>query len=157
MRMTAQGRRRQTTERARSDACRRPQAAGRAGDAGLARAAAAVGVEVPREAGRALKEMGHRISANTVGKLLTDALGFSRQVNRKADEGSHHPDRNAQFEHINAKVVAAQAKGEPVISVDTKKKELVGNFKNAGSDYRPQGHRPVNVHDFADKELGKAV
>jgi pterin-4a-carbinolamine dehydratase len=107
---------------------------------------------------RALKEMGHRISANTVGKLLTDVLGFSRQVNRKADEGSHHPDRNAQFEHINAKVVAAQAKGEPVISVDTKKKELVGNFKNAGSDYRPQGQPArVNVHDFADKELGKAV
>jgi hypothetical protein len=116
---------------------------------------------------RALSEMGHKISANTVGKLLTDVLGFSRQVNRKADEGSHHPDRvapkarfqrDAQFEHINAKVVAAQAKGEPVISVDTKKKELVGNYKNAGSDYRPQG-RParVNVHDFPDKELGKAV
>jgi pterin-4a-carbinolamine dehydratase len=107
---------------------------------------------------RALREMGHQISANTVGKLLTDVLGFSRQVNRKADEGSHHPDRNAQFEHINAKVVAAQAKGEPVISVDTKKKELVGNYKNAGSDYRPQGQPArVNVHDFPDKELGKAV
>jgi pterin-4a-carbinolamine dehydratase len=107
---------------------------------------------------RALSEMGHKISANTVGKLLTDVLGFSRQVNRKADEGSHHPDRNAQFEHINAKVVAAQAKGEPVISVDTKKKELVGNYKNAGSDYRPQGQPArVNVHDFPDKELGKAV
>ena len=107
---------------------------------------------------RALGEMGHKISANTVGKLLTDVLGFSRQVNRKADEGSHHPDRNAQFEHINAKVVAAQAKGEPVISVDTKKKELVGNYRNAGSDYRPQGQPArVNVHDFADKELGEAV
>ena len=107
---------------------------------------------------RALSEMGHKISANTVGKLLTDVLGFSRQVNRKADEGSHHPDRNAQFEHINAQVVAAQAKGEPVISVDTKKKELVGNYKNAGSDYRPQGQPArVNVHDFVDKELGKAV
>ncbi len=107
---------------------------------------------------RMLGEMGHKTSANTVGKLLTDVLGFSRQVNRKADEGSHHPDRNAQFEHINAKVVAAQAKGEPVVSVDTKKKELVGNFKNGGSDYRPQGQPArVNVHDFADKELGKAV
>jgi hypothetical protein len=107
---------------------------------------------------RALGEMGHKISANTVGKLLTDVLGFSRQVNRKADEGSHHPDRNAQFEYINAQVVAAQAKGEPVVSVDTKKKELVGNFKNGGSDYRPQGQPArVNVHDFADKELGKAV
>jgi hypothetical protein len=107
---------------------------------------------------QALKEMGHKISANTVGKLLTDVLGFSRQVNRKVDEGSHHPDRNAQFEHINAKVAAAQAKGEPVISVDTKKKELIGNFKNGGSDYRPKGEPlRVNVHDFADKELGKAV
>jgi hypothetical protein len=107
---------------------------------------------------KALAEMGHKISANTVGKLLTGVLGFSRQVNRKADEGSHHPDRNAQFEHINAKVIAAQARGEPVISVDTKKKELVGNYKNAGSDYRPQGQpMRVNVHDFADKELGKAV
>jgi pterin-4a-carbinolamine dehydratase len=106
----------------------------------------------------ALREMGHKISANTVGKLLTDVLGFSRQVNRKADEGSHHPDRNAQFEHINAKVVAAQAKGEPVISVDTKKKELVGNYKNGGSDYRPKGEPlRVNVHDFADKTLGKVV
>lgn len=111
--------------------------------------------------------MGHKISANTVGKLLTDVLGFSRQVNRKADEGSHHPDRvvpkarfqrDAQFEHINAKVVAAQARGEPVVSVDTKKKELIGNYKNAGSDYRPQGQPArVNVHDFPDKELGKAV
>ena len=85
-------------------------------------------------------------------------LGFSRQFNRKADEGSKHPDRNAQFEHINAKVVAAQAEGQPVISVDTKKKELVGNYKNGGTDYRPKGDpRRVNVHDFEDKELGKAV
>ena len=107
---------------------------------------------------QALKQMGHVISANTVGKLLTDVLGFSRQRNRKADEGSHHPDRNAQFEHINAQVVAAQAKGEPVISVDTKKKELVGNFKNGDSDYRPKGEPlRVNVHDFEDKTLGKVV
>ena len=85
-------------------------------------------------------------------------LGFSRQHNRKADEGSKHPDRNAQFEHINTKVVAAQAAGQPVISVDTKKKELVGNYKNGGSDYRPKGDpRRVNVHDFVDKELGTAV
>jgi hypothetical protein len=107
---------------------------------------------------QALKEMGHVISANTVGKLLTNVLGFSRQHNRKADEGSRHPDRNGQFEHINAKVVAARAKGEPVISVDTKKKELVGNYKNAGSDYRPKGQPArVNVHDFEDEELGKVV
>jgi Rhodopirellula transposase DDE domain len=104
-----------------------------------------------------LTAMGHPISADTVRKELVN-LGFSRQFNRKADEGSKHPDRNAQFEHINAKVVAAQAQGQPVISVDTKKKELVGNYKNGGSDYRPKGDpRRVNVHDFVDKELGKAV
>ena len=107
---------------------------------------------------RALVEMGHAISANTVGKLLTTELGFSRQHNRKADEGSKHPDRDAQFGHINTKVVAAQAKRQPVISVDTKKKELVGNYRNGGSDYRPKGDpRRVNVHDFEDKKLGKVV
>jgi len=104
-----------------------------------------------------LTQMGHPISADTVRKELVK-LGFSRQYNRKADEGSRHPDRNAQFEHIDAKVVAAQASGQPVISVDTKKKELVGNFRNGGSDYRPKGTpQRVNVHDFVDKELGKAV
>ena len=104
-----------------------------------------------------LTAMGHPIGADTVRKELVK-LGFSRQYNRKADEGSKHPDRNAQFEHINTKVVAAQAAGQPVISVDTKKKELVGNYKNGGSDYRPKGDpRRVNVHDFVDKELGKAV
>nr|WP_245331280.1 hypothetical protein [Mesorhizobium sophorae] len=99
--------------------------------------------------------MGHAISPNSVRKLLTE-LGFSRQSNRKAEEGSKHPHCNAQFEHINAKVIAAQAAGQPVISVETKKNELVGNFKNGGTDYRPKGdpHR-VNVHDFEDKKLGK--
>jgi hypothetical protein len=105
----------------------------------------------------ALTAMGHPISADTVRKELV-MLGFSRQHNRKADEGARHPDRDAQFEHINAKVVAAQAKGQPVISVDTKKKELVGNFKNAGADYRPKGDPVrVKVHDFEDKDLGKVV
>jgi hypothetical protein len=104
-----------------------------------------------------LTAMGYPISADTVRKELVK-LGFSRQHNRKADEGARHPDRNAQFEHINTKVVAAQAAGQPVISVDTKKKELVGNFRNGGSDYRPKGApQRVNVHDFPDKELGKAV
>jgi hypothetical protein len=107
---------------------------------------------------RALVEMGHAISANTVGKLLATELGFSRQHNRKADEGSKHRDRDAQFAHINTKVVAAQAKRQPVISVDTKKKELVGNYRNGGCDYRPKGDpRRVNVHDFEDKKLGKVV
>jgi hypothetical protein len=104
-----------------------------------------------------LTAMGHPISADTVRKELVK-LGFSRQSNRKADEGSKHPDRNAQFEYINKKVVAAQAKRQPVISVDTKKKELIGNFKNGGTDYRPKGDpRRVNVHDFEDKQLGKVV
>ena len=105
----------------------------------------------------ALQVKGHKISATSVKRLLPK-LGYSRQSNRKADEGSKHPDRDAQFEHINAKVVAAQAAGQPVISVDTKKKELVGNYKNGGSDYRPKGDpRRVKVHDFEDKKLGKVV
>jgi len=105
----------------------------------------------------ALRDMGHAVSPNTVRKLLT-LLGFSRQANRKADEGSRHPDRNAQFEHLNKKVLAAQAAGEPVISVDTKKKELVGNYRNGGTDYCPKGTPlRVKVHDFEDKILGKVA
>jgi len=105
----------------------------------------------------ALREMGHQVSATRIPQLL-ERLGYRRQVNRKTKEGANHPDRNAQFEHINAKVLAFQNAGHPAISVDTKKKELIGDYKNAGSDYRPQG-RPidVNVHDFADKQLGKAI
>jgi hypothetical protein len=112
----------------------------------------------PAKLAAALNDNGHDVSPNTVVKLLTEKLEYSRQVNRKTHEGTRHPDRNAQFEHINTEVVAAQAAGQPVISVDTKKKELIGNFKNGGSDYRPKGdpHR-VNVHDFVDKELGKVV
>ena len=105
----------------------------------------------------ALTAMGHPISADTVRKEVVK-LGFSRQSNRKAEEGAKHPDRDAQFEYINAKVVAAQARQQPVISVDTKKKELIGNFKNGGTDYRPKGKpQRVNVHDFEDKKLGKVV
>ena len=105
-----------------------------------------------------LNSCGHDVSPNTVGRLLVDELEYSRQVNRKTLEGASHPDRNAQFEHINAAVIAAQAAGQPVISIDTKKKELIGNFKNGGSDYRPKGDPlGVNVHDFKDKEKGKIV
>ena len=105
----------------------------------------------------ALTANGYSISPNTVRDVLKK-LGFSRQGNYKADEGSKHPDRNAQFEHINARVIAAQAAGQPVISVDTKKKELVGNYKNGGTDYRPKGDpRRVKVHDFEDKVLGKVA
>ena len=106
---------------------------------------------------RSLTAMGHKVGADTVRKELTK-LGFSRPHNRKADEGARHPDRDAQFEHINSKVVAAQAAHQPVISVDTKKKELVGNFRNGGSDYRPKSEPwRVKVHDFEDKTLGKVV
>jgi transposase len=103
----------------------------------------------------ALREQGHRVSHETVAKCLR-ALGYSLQSNRKTKEGSKHPDRDLQFGHINAKVAAALGAGEPVISVDTKKKELVGDFKNAGREWRPKGDPvPVRVHDFKDKELGK--
>jgi hypothetical protein len=106
---------------------------------------------------RSLTAMGHKVGADTVRKELSK-LGFSRQHNRKADEGARHPDRDAQFEHINSKVMAAQAVHQPVISVDTKKKELVGNFRNGGSDYRPKSEpMRVKVHDFEDKTLGKVV
>jgi hypothetical protein len=112
----------------------------------------------PSKLAEALREGGHEVSPNTIAKLLATRLGYSRQVNRKTHEGASHPDRNAQFEHINTKVMEAQAAGQPVISVDTKKKELVGNYRNGGSDYRPKGdpHR-VRVHDFEDKTLGKVV
>jgi hypothetical protein len=84
----------------------------------------------------ALADMGHSVSPNTVRMLLVTKLGFSRQSNRKADEGTNHPDRNAQFEYINAQVLTVRAASEPVISVDTKRKELVGNYRNAGSGSR---------------------
>ena len=105
----------------------------------------------------ALREMGHKIADSSIPKLLR-LLKYSRQVNRKTLEGSHNPDRNAQFEHINAAVIATQAAGQPVISIDTKKKELIGTFKNGGSDYREEGcPDEVNVHDFVDKNLGKVA
>ena len=105
----------------------------------------------------ALSGMGHQIGKSSIPKLL-DLLGYRRQVNRKTLDGSHHADRDAQFEHINAAVLAMQAAGKPVISIDTKKKELVGDYKNGGSDYRPEGcPDKVNVHDFVDPKLGKVV
>jgi hypothetical protein len=105
----------------------------------------------------ALTSMGFPVGVDTVRTEL-QKLGFSRQGNRKAEEGSNHADRDAQFQYINATVLAAQGRGEPVVSVDTKKKELIGNFKNAGTDYRPKGEPlHVNVHDFEDKTLGKVA
>ena len=87
---------------------------------------------------------------------MTFDLGYSLQANRKTKEGTAHPDRNAQFEYINQKVIAFQKRQDPVISVDTKKKEPIGNFKNPGKAYHRKGHpAEVNVYDFPDKELGK--
>ena len=107
----------------------------------------------------ALCAMGHQIAKSSIPKLL-GLLNYRRQVNRKTLEGSRsrNPDRDAQFEHINAAVIAMQEAGQPVISIDTKKKELIGPYKNAGSDYRPKGcPDEVKVHDFIDAELGKVV
>jgi transposase len=105
----------------------------------------------------ALGERGHRISGRKVGDLLRD-LGYSLQANRKTQEGASHPDRNAQFEHINVQALAFQQRGQPVISVDTKKKELVGEFKNSGREWQPKGQPElVQVHDFPSQALGKAI
>jgi len=106
----------------------------------------------------ALRAQGHAVSPNTVSKLLKQKLEYSRQVNLKTHEVANHPDRNAQFEHINAKVAASIAAGMPVISVDTKKKETIGIYRNGGSDWRPKGKpHKVKVHDFEDKKLGKVA
>jgi len=105
----------------------------------------------------ALRELGHKIADSSIPKLL-GLLEYRRQVNRKTLEGSRDADRNGQFEHINAAATATQAAGQPVISIDTKKKELIGAYKNGGSDYRPKGcPDEVKVHDFIDKDLGKAI
>ena len=106
---------------------------------------------------QALSQQGHPISARAVAQLLNTA-GYSLQGNRKTLEGSAHPDRNAQFEHINAKVNRFQQRGQPVISVDTKKKELVGPYKNSGREWQRKGEpERVDVHDFPDPELGKVI
>jgi hypothetical protein len=104
-----------------------------------------------------LRERGHRVSRTTVHGLL-ERLGYGLQSNRKAREGDSHPDRNAQFEYINRQTKLVQRLGQPVVSVDTKKKELVGDFKNAGREWRPVGEpERVRVHDFLDPALGKAI
>jgi Rhodopirellula transposase DDE domain len=104
-----------------------------------------------------LLAQGLRVSPQKVGQLLY-ASGYSLQATHKTTEGTSHPDRNAQFEFINERVEEHHERGAPVISVDTKKKELVGDFKNAGREWQPAGEPvPVRVHDFIDKELGKAI
>lgn len=110
-----------------------------------------------RHLAEALSQLGFEVSHKLVGRLLVQ-LGFSLQANRKTREGSNHPDRNAQFELINARIKEFKAAGQPAISVDTKKKELVGDFRNAGRELRPKGDpERVRVHDFKIPELGRAV
>ena len=110
-----------------------------------------------RTLAKELHRQGFSISHAKVGTLLK-RKGYSLQANRKMREGKQHPDRNAQFEHINRRVLACQRRGQPAVSVDTKKKEVLGNRKNAGRTYRPKG-KPVEVdtHDFPDAKLGKAI
>ncbi len=105
----------------------------------------------------ALREMGHDVVDRTVLRLLK-AKGYSLQANKKTREGSQHPDRDAQFRYINTTVTEALAAGEPVISIDAKKRELVGDFKAVGREFQPKG-KPVEVrgHDFKDKDLGHAI
>ena len=104
-----------------------------------------------------LQGQGHAVSERTVNRLL-HSLGYSLQANRKTIEGRQHPDRDAQFQHINQRVKVFQRQRQPVVSVDTKKKELVGPFRNGGREWRPQGQpEAVKVHDFPDKELGKVI
>ena len=104
-----------------------------------------------------LTAAGHPVSERTVNRLLHE-LGYSLQANRKTLEGAQHADRDAQFKHINRRVRAFQRLRQPVVSVDTKKKELVGEYRNGGREWRPKGQpERVKVHDFVDKELGKAI
>jgi len=109
-----------------------------------------------RQLAAALANQGYRIGHQTVASLL-DELGYSLQGNQKTKEGSGHPDRDEQFQYIHGRVRDFQDRGQPVVSVDTKKKELVGDFKNGGREWRPQGDpEPVRVYDFVDRVLGKA-
>jgi hypothetical protein len=110
-----------------------------------------------RQLAQTLNDQGFKVSRQLISRMLNE-MGFSLQANVKVSEGSSSEDRDEQFRYINAKVLEFQAKGQPVISVDAKKKELVGDFKNAGREYEPKG-KPVEarVHDFPDKQLGKAV
>jgi transposase len=110
-----------------------------------------------RKLAEELTRQDHPVGPGTVRTLLHEA-GYSLQANRKTREGASHPDRNAQFEYINSQVQRFQKRGQPAISVDTKKKELVGDFRNDGREWRPEGKpEEVRVHDFLDKKLGKAI
>jgi hypothetical protein len=105
----------------------------------------------------ALRDQGHQVNGRTVIRLLHE-MGYSLQANVKLKEGKQHPDRDAQFAYLNQQVERHLAEDAPVLSVDTKKKELVGEFKNGGREWQPQG-RPeaVNIHDFPSQGVGKAI
>jgi len=110
-----------------------------------------------RQLATALRQQGHPVSHQTVARLLQQ-LEYSLQAPRKTVEGGRHPDRDAQFAYLNAQVTAALAVGQPVLSVDAKKKELVGNYKNGGQEWQPKGQpEQVNVYDFVDPQVGKAI
>ena len=110
-----------------------------------------------RQLAAALTQQGHALSEWTVRRLLHEA-GYSLQAPTKTREGASHPDRDAQFRYLNDQIKAFLAQGLPVVSVDTKKKELVGAFKNGGREWQPKGEpERVNVHDFPDPALGKAI
>jgi hypothetical protein len=110
-----------------------------------------------RKLAEQLRQYGYQISERTVAHLLHH-LNYSLQANRKTREGDSHPDRNAQFEYINARVSEFQSRGQPVVSVDTKKKELIGNFKNQGEEWQPEGSPElVDVYDFKNQDLGKGI
>ena len=110
-----------------------------------------------RKLGAELRNQGHQIGRQKVDDLL-HALGYSLQANRKENEGCKHPDRNAQFKYISSQVAAFQRRGQPAVSIDAKKKELVGDFKNGGREWRPKGDpERVRVYDFEDSELGKGI
>jgi DDE family transposase len=110
-----------------------------------------------RNLAQELNLQGHHVGPGTVATLLKD-LDYSLQANRKTREGSSHPDRNQQFEYINSRVYQFLVRGQPVVSVDTKKKELIGDFKNGGREYQPAGcPEQTGCHDFEDKTLGKAI
>ena len=105
-----------------------------------------------------LHKSGYKVSSSTIGKILREQLEYSLQGLKKTKEGSSHEDRNDQFEYLNRKCRQFQDSGQPVISVDTKKKELVGDFKNGGREWQPKGQpEELRGHDFQDKELGKAI
>lgn len=110
-----------------------------------------------RKLAKELQHLKHKVSYRTVARMLRD-LGYSLQANRKTREGKQHPDRDAQFRHINKRVRSFQRRRQPVISVDAKKRELVGDFKNGGREWRPEGcPEHVRTHDFKDEELGVAI